>query len=205
MGVDIEIGKAIAAELGVALEWVEAEFDSILMAISRGSGDIAITGMTIKESRKEEVDFSVPYVDSVQYLILPADSEIAAMEDLAGKTVGVAMGYTGQFIMEDEIAEGVLQGSGTNLTEYNDAMTAAVDMNNGRVDAVVMDELVAISIAAETGNKAIALKYANGSIATEQFGVVVPKGNPELLAAINTVVQRLVDAGQIDAWIDEFE
>jgi len=204
-GVDIEIGKAIAAELGVEMEIQESEFDAILMAVKGGKGDIAITGMTIREDRKESVDFSIPYINSVQYLILPADSQITVMEDLAGKIVGVALGYTGQFLMEDEIyGGGVLAGSGTEIKEYPSAMEAVLDMKNGRIDAVVMDEYVAKNIASTQGVNAVELRYASGETASEEYGVVVAKGNGDLLEIINKVVQRLIDEGKIREWVIQF-
>ncbi|MCL2099640.1 MAG: transporter substrate-binding domain-containing protein [Oscillospiraceae bacterium] len=206
IGADIEIARAIADEIGVELELVEAEFDSILMAVSGGRGDIAITGMTITDERKESVDFSVPYINSVQYLILPADSDIAIMEDLAGKRVGVAFGYTGQWLMEDELdEEGVLYNQNTELVEYNSAMEASLDMQNGRIDAVVMDEFVALSIAA--GNAALKsteLKYADGNVASEEYGVVIPKNNKDLVDVINKVIQRLLDENKIEEWVVQY-
>jgi len=207
IGVDIEIAKAIAAEIGVELEIVEAEFDSILMAINTGKGDIAITGMTIRDDRKESVDFSDPYINSVQYFILLEDSDISIMEDLAGKRVGVAFGYTGQWLMEDELdpdEDGVLAGAGVSIVEYNSAMEAAIDMQNGRIDAVVMDEYVAKTIASKDGLKAIEIRYADGGIASEEYGVVVPKENKDLLDLINKVVKKLVDDGKIEEWVIKY-
>ena len=204
IGVDIEIAQAIADEIGVALEIVEAEFDSILMAIKTGSGDIAITGMTIRDDRKESVDFSSPYINSVQYFILPADSDIAKMEDLAGKRVGVAMGYTGNWLMLDETEEddGVLLDAGVEIFEYNSAMEATLDMQNGRIDVVVMDKFVAQTIAGKNDNlKAVEIKYADGGIASEEYGVVVPKENKSLLDIINKVVKRLSDENKIEEWV----
>jgi len=208
IGVDMEIAQAIADEIGVELEIVEADFDGILVAVSGGRGDIAITGMTITEERKKGVDFSDPYINSVQYFILPADSDIAVMEDLAGKRVGVAMGYTGQWLMEDELDAdegGVLAGAGTSISEYNSAMEAALDMQNGRIDVVVMDEYVAKTIAANNGAlKAVEIKYADGGIASEEYGVVVPKENKDLLDLINKVIKRLVDGGKIEEWVIKY-
>jgi polar amino acid transport system substrate-binding protein len=207
MGVDIEIGKAIAAELGVKVTFQETKFDSIIMAIKGGKGDIAISGMTIREDRLENIDFSVPYIESVQYLILPVDSTIELMEDLVGKTVGVAMGYTGQFLIEDEMdpeLEGVLVGGNTTVREYNSAMEAAQDLNIGRIDAVVMDEYVAKIIAASLGLNAIPLRYESGELAAEEYGVVVAKGNEDLLAIINKVIRQLYSQDKIKDWMIEF-
>jgi len=204
-GVDMEIAKVIANELGVELEIKEADFDSILMAINTGAGDIAITGMTITEDRKEGVDFSVPYINSVQYFILLENSDIKLMEDLAGKKVGVAMGYTGQWLMEDEIAGGVLTGAGVTIVECTSALEAALDMKNGRIDAVVMDEYVAKTIAANnSGLKAVEIRYKNGDIASEEYGVVVPKGKEDLLDLINKIVNRLVEMDKIAKWVAYF-
>jgi polar amino acid transport system substrate-binding protein len=207
MGVDIEIGKAIAEELGVKARFQETKFDSIIMAIKGGKGDIAISGMTIREDRKENIDFSIPYIESIQYLILPYNSKIEYMEDLAGKTVGVAMGYTGQFLIEDELDpeyEGVLVGSNTTIREYNSAMEAAQDMSLGRIDAVVMDEYVAKIVAERLGLNAIPLSYESGSIASEEYGVVVAKGNHDLVEVINKVINNLHSQDKIRQWMIQF-
>ncbi|MCL2772776.1 MAG: transporter substrate-binding domain-containing protein [Oscillospiraceae bacterium] len=210
-GVDIEIAKAIATELGVTATFKEANFDSILMAIKGGKGDIAISGFTITDERKKSVDFSEPYIESVQYLILPNDSTIAVMEDLAGKRVGVAKGYTGQFLMDSETSKddngnaGVLYNKNTQIKEYNSAMEAVLDMNAGRIDAVVMDQYVAENIVSQNADiQAIELVYQNGSAASEEYGVAVPKGNEDLVEKINQVIEQLKADGKIPEWMVQF-
>jgi len=210
-GVDAEIAKAIAAELGAEADLSSADFDSIIMSLKSGKGDIGISGITIRDDRKENVDFSDPYIKSVQYLILAKDSEIEYLEDLAEKTVGVALGYTGQFLMEDELArdeeegtQGVLYGKNTVIKEYKSAMEGAQDVGN-RVDAVVMDEYVAKNIVSNNSNlKAIELKYKDGTIAEEEYGVAVAKGNGDLLVVINKVINELKQQGKIEQWVVEF-
>ena len=206
-GVDVEIGKAIAEELGVQVEFQEGKFDSIIMSIKGGKGDIAISGFSITEERRQSVDFSETYINSVQYLILPEGSALKTVEDLAGKKVGVAKGYTGSLLIDDEINadEGVLKGKGTAFTEYPSAMEAVLDMNNKKVDAVVMDEYVAKSIVSkQTGLIAVELTYADGALASEEYGVVVPKNNPDLLKKINDVVNKLKSEGKIQEWVVTF-
>ena len=209
-GVDIEIAKAIAAELNVTAKFQEANFDAILMAVKGGKGDIAVSGFTITEERKASVDFSEPYIESVQYLILPYDSTIAVMEDLAGKNVGVAKGYTGQFLMEEETqkgddTEGVLYNKGTVIKEYNSAMEATLDITTLRLDAVVMDEYVAKNIVANSDVLvAKELRYQNGELAAEEYGVVVPMGNEALLDKINSVIRKLKAEDKIREWVVQF-
>jgi len=206
-GVDIEIARAIAADLGVELKIQEANFDAIIMSLKGGKGDIAISGMTITEERKENIDFSDPYINSVQYMIVKVGSLLKVMEDLAGKPIGVAKGYTGSFVIEFEIEdeEGALYGSGASFTEYPSAMEATLDLINGKVEAVVMDEHVAKSIAA--GNAALAafeLAYADGAISAEEYGVAVPKGNQDLLARINAVIASLKSQNKIEEWVVQY-
>ena len=205
-GVDIEIAKAIAAELGAEIAFKEAKFDSILMAIKGGKGDIAISGCTITEERKNSVDFSDPYIESVQYLILPSGSDITVVEDLAGKKIGVAQGYTGEFLMEDELKkDGALYESGAEIRDYNSAIDATLDLKAGRIDAVVMDEYVAVNIVTQNdGIEAKELRYQNGDLAAEEYGVAVAKGNEDLLEIINSVIRRLKEEDKIREWVIQF-
>lgn len=206
-GVDIEIARAIAADLGVGLSIKESKFDAIIMSIKGGKGDIAISGMTITDERRESVDFSDPYINSVQYMIVLNDSGLAVVEDLAGKKIGVAKGYTGSLLIDDEInqKEGVLYGSNATFTEYPSANEATLDLINGKVEAVIMDEYVAKNIAA--GNnvlKTFELAYADGAVAAEEYGVVVPKGNQDLLARINAVIKNLKSQNKIEEWVLQY-
>lgn len=206
-GVDIEIARAIAKELGVELSIKESNFDAIIMSIKGGKGDIAISGITITDERKQSVDFSDPYINSIQYIILPNDSEITVIEDLAGSKIGVAKGYTGSLLIDDEInqKEGVLFGSNASFTEYPSAMEASLDLLNGKVEAVIMDEYVAKDIAAKNaGLKTFELSYADGAVAAEEYGIAVPKGNQDLLAAINKVIKNLKSQNLIEQWVIKY-
>jgi polar amino acid transport system substrate-binding protein len=203
-GVDIEIARAIAMDLGVKLTLQESNFDAIIMSVKGGKGDIAISGFTITEERKKSVDFSNPYINSIQYMILLKESDLAVLEDLSGKKIGVARGYTGSLLIDDEInlEDGALYGTGASFTEYPSAMEASLDLQNGKVDAVIMDEHVAKNIAETNGRlKAFELSYADGAIAAEEYGVVVPKGNNDLLARINAVIASLKAQNKIEEWV----
>ncbi len=209
VGVDIEIAKAIAEKLGATLEIKEAGFDSILMAIKGGKGDIAISGFTITPDRQKSVDFSTPYINSVQYLILPLDTDITNFESLAGKKVAVAKGYTGSLLMDYEMGQdeeytGILFGKNTDCTEYPSALEATTAMLGGKADAVVMDEYVAKKIASTNDKvKIVELAYADGTVAEEEYGVAVAKGNEDLLAIINEVLASLV-LDKITGWVVDY-
>ncbi|MDR1135036.1 MAG: transporter substrate-binding domain-containing protein [Clostridiales Family XIII bacterium] len=205
VGVDVEIGKAIAEKLEVELEVVNADFGGIVASIASGKGDVAVSGITIDDERRAQVDFSTPYVESVQYIIVPENSDIGFVEDLSDKAVGVQSGTTGSMLVEDEINEGVLRGGTTDLKQYTSAPVAMQDLINGRIDAVVIDELVAIALANEhEAYTAMPLVYTKGSPMTEQFGVAVAKGNEDLLAIIDEVVGGMVADGLIELYIQEY-
>lgn len=215
VGVDMQIAQAIADELGMELSIQNVKFDTILTSISSGKGDLGIAGITVTPERAESVDFSNNYATSTQYILYKDGASITTIEDLAGLKIGVQLGTTGDFIISDEIngvddeetgehTKGVLEGTGATVTQYNSAADAAVNMNTGKVDVVVIDKLPAEIVASQYNNfKTIELVYADGSKTDESYAVAVKKGNKELLEAVNKVIDRLIDDGSIDKWIIE--
>ncbi len=213
-GVDVEIAKAIAEEIGVELVIENVDFDSITLALQNGKADLGIAGMTVTEDRKEIVDFSTPYTTSVQYIIVKEDVELTSIEDLAGMKIGVQKGTTGDFIVYDEIngseddegnaVVGVLQDTGAELLTFRTGPDAALSLDRGDIDAIVIDKLPAENIVSvNEGLKTIELVYADGSNTTEQYAVAVSKDNPELLEVVNKVIEELNADGSIEAWIVE--
>lgn len=213
VGVDMQIAQAIADEIGVKLEIKNVKFDTILSSVNSGKGSMGIAGISVTDERKQEVDFSIDYATSKQYIILQKDSEVAKIEDLAGMKIGVQLGTTGDIIISEEIngredektkehIKGVLEGSGASVTQYNSAADAAVAMSSGKVDAVVIDKLPAEIVASQYENfKTIELVYADGSNTEESYAVCVAKGNQELLDLVNKVIEKLINDGTIDQWI----
>jgi polar amino acid transport system substrate-binding protein len=138
-------------------------------------------------------------------LILPKDSNIQYVEDLAGKTIGSQTGTTGQSLLDEDIKTGVLKGKNAVDKPYDSAPIAMQDLKSGRIDAVIIDQAVAKDIAAQNpGYKAVPADYKDGSEMTEQFAVAVAKGSDALLAQINDVITKLVKEGQITKWIDQY-
>ena len=204
VGAEIDIVNKIAAKLGVKAEIVNSEFDSILMTVATGKADIGASGFTINDERKQKVDFSKPFVVSVQYLIVPEASAIKVVEDLAGKKIGGQSGTTGFLMIEDAINkdDGVLKGKNTEAKAYNTAPDAVVAMKEGKLDAVVIDDLVAKSLTAKNpGLKCFEMVKADGKglDAPEEFGIMAAKGNEDLLAIINEVIDEMKADGSWDA------
>ena len=192
VGVDADIAAEIAADLGVELEIVDMDFDGIILAVQSGKGDFGAAGMTVKPEREEMVNFSIKYVKSSQYILVKADSEIKTAADLEGKVIGVQQGTTGDFYATD------LEATGATVMRYPDAVTASLDLANGRIDAVITDELPAKSIAAT--NEALLL--IDEVLTEEEYAIAVAKEKTDLLAAIDATIQRLINEGKIDEFIN---
>ncbi len=192
IGVDADIAAEIAADLGVKLEIVDMDFDSIVMAVQQGKGDFGAAGMTVRPDREEMVNFTIKYVKSAQYVLVKADdTSITCAEDLKGKVIGVQMGTTGDFYASDEI-------EGATVVPYNDAVTASLDLANGRIDAVITDELPAKNIAA-SNERLVVLDLV---LTEEEYAIAVAKEKVDLLAAINMTLLRLQQEGKIESFIN---
>ena len=195
-GFDIALIKAIGEKMGREVKVENMAFDSLVTAIG-SKIDIAIAGMTVTEERLEAVDFSDNYYTALQYVIVPADSEIATAEDLVGKTIGVQLGTTGDFIASDDIAD-------SNVSAYNKAVDAVNDLINGRVDCVIIDKNPALVFAEEFEGQVKAIDGAEFGFAEEYYAIALPKGDTELAEAINTALKELKEDGTFDALVEQY-
>lgn len=186
-GIDVDIAQAIADELGVELEVVDMDFDGLIPALVSGRGNIVLAGMTVDEERKQSVDFSEPYADATQVLIVPAEgATVTSEDDLTGKTVGVQLGTTG-----DLLASGM---DGVTVQQYKTGLEAAMDLKNGRLDAVMLDQLPSESIVAQNDDLVILPMESTN----EQYAAAIAKDNEDLLAVVNGVIERLKSDGTIE-------
>lgn len=204
VGVDIAIMQAVAEELGKELVITDVAFDTICTSVQNGKADVGAAGITIRPDRAEQVDFSIPYSSTEQYVIVPADNTtITTLEDLVDKKIGIQNGTTSDMLIADLIADGTLGNA--EIIPYTSPAVAAASMN--KQDAVVTDKLTAqLIVANDSSLKAFALVKADGTPAAEveEYGICVQKGNKELLDAINKVLGELMADGTIDKWTEEY-
>ncbi|MBR3933582.1 MAG: basic amino acid ABC transporter substrate-binding protein [Clostridia bacterium] len=193
VGIDVEIAQAIAAELGCELEIVDMEFDSIIAAVNQGEVDFGMAGMTVTEERLQEVDFTVSYATGVQSVIVKEGSEIATIEDLKDKKIGVQLGTTGDIYASGDYGE-------ENVIKYGKGADAVIALNGGDVDAVIIDNEPAKAFVAENAGLAI----LDTEYAVEDYAIAIKKGNTELLDNVNAALETLTANGTIDAIIAKF-
>lgn len=207
VGVDIAIMEKVAEKLGKELKVSDVNFDNIIAGVKSGKADVGAAGITIRDDRKEEVDFSKPYSSTEQYLIVmkdqPADLTI---EYLIDKKIGVQSGTTSDFLISDLIDDETLKDA--EIVPYTAPALAAAAMDGGKVDAVVTDKLTAEIIVANNSKdfQTYALVGADGKpvAEVEEYGICVKKGNADLLKAINEVLDEIMADGTLDKWMQEY-
>ena len=192
-GIDIEVADAIAKKLGLELQVDDMDFDAALLAAQNGKSDIVMAGVTVTDERLKVMDFSDTYAEGIQSIIVPEDSDIASADDLAGKIIGTQRGTTGYIYCTDDFGE-------ENVIAYDDGLTAVQALNNGQVDAVVIDNAPAKEfVAANPGLKILDTAYAQ-----EDYAIGVAKGNTELLNAINGALEELQADGTLQSIVDKY-
>ena len=192
-GIDVDTAQAIAEKLGLELQIDDMDFDAALLSVQQGKADIAMAGVTVTDERLKVMDFSDTYAEGIQSIIVPEDSDIATADDLSGKTIGTQRGTTGYLYCTDDFGE-------ENVIAYDNGLTAVQALNNGQVDAVVIDNAPAQEfVAANPGLKILDTAYAQ-----EDYAIGVAKGNTQLLDAINGALEELQDDGTLQAIVDKY-
>ena len=192
-GIDIEVAGAIADKLGLELQVDDMDFDAALLAAQNGKSDMVMAGVTVTDERQKVMDFSDTYAEGIQSIIVPEDSDIASADDLAGKTIGTQRGTTGYIYCTDDFGD-------ENVIAYDNGLTAVQALNNGQVDAVVIDNAPAKEfVAANPGLKILDTAYAQ-----EDYAIGVAKGNTALLDAINGALEELQADGTLQSIVDKY-
>ncbi len=191
-GIDIETAQAIADKLGLELQIDDMDFDAALLSVQQGKADIVMAGVTVTDERKAVMDFSDNYATGIQSIIVPEGSDIASPDDLAGKKIGTQRGTTGYIYCSDDFGD-------ENVVAYDDGLTAIQALNNGQVDAVVIDNAPAKEfVAANPG-----LVILDTSYAEEDYAIGMAKGS-SLEDAVNAVLEELKADGTLQSIVDKY-
>lgn len=190
VGVDIDIAKEIAKEMGKKLVIKDVSFDSIINEVKTGKADFGAAGISYSEERAEEVDFSINYSVSKQIAIVKDNSSITNINDIGNKKIAVQLGSIADTYVTDNYKN-------ADIIRQKKYLAAIEDLKSDKVDAVVMDELPAKEII----NSNSGLKILDGSLTNDSYGMIVKKGNSEMLSVINKVLDRLIQEGKIEQFV----
>lgn len=193
VGIDAEIAQAICDKLGYKLEIKDMEFDSLVPAVQAGSIDFAMAGMTVTDERKQSVDFSNSYATGIQAVVVKEGSAIKSVDDLAGKTIGVQSGTTGDIYCTDDYGQ-------DHVKQYQNGALAVAALVNDQVDCVVIDNEPAKSFVAANAGLAI----LDTSYAVEEYAAAIAKDNTELLTGFNNALKALTEDGTIGKIIGKY-
>jgi arginine/lysine/histidine transporter system substrate-binding protein len=200
IGIDVDIANKIAAKAGDQLKVNDVDFDSLIMELQTNKCDFVAAGMSVTDDRKKNVDFSDPYFDATQSIIVPKGSSIKSRTDLNGKNVGVQQGTTGDsFCTNEDGTSDVKVGS---VKRYNKGADAITDLLSGRLDAVVIDDFPATKFVSKNSDKLVKLSDA---LTVEHYAIAVKKGNTALLDTINGVLKEMKSDGELDKIVNNYK
>ena len=196
VGIDMDIAKAIADEMGKELEIKNMDFDGALAAVQSGKVDFVAAGVSISPEREEAMDFSNEYVNSTEVIVVnkenpavtPAGEELAG-SDLDGKVVAVQQGNIADIWVSNKD-----NCNPKEVKRYTKFAQAAEDLKNGKIDCIVMDQYPAEELVAANDT----LTTLDGTLFEDKYAIAVKKGNKELLDKINKVIDKLVEEGKIE-------
>ncbi|HEX3026203.1 MAG TPA: basic amino acid ABC transporter substrate-binding protein [Clostridia bacterium] len=188
IGIDVDISKQIAKDLGVTLQIDNMNFDSVVTAVQTGKTDMAVAGLTKNSDREEAVDFSDPYYDASQVIIVKStNTAINSENTLKGKKIAVQKGTTG-----DDLATKLVGDS--KMSRFNASTDAITALKGGKVDAVVIDSFPAKIFVKQNSD----LKIVGSPLTSEQYCIGIHKGNKNLVDAVNKTLSKMKSSGQLD-------
>jgi len=200
-GFDIDLMRAIAAEMGREVTFVDASWDEILAINTSRDMDMVISSITIRPDRAESILFSDPYFVSVQGLAVPVGSSITSADDFVeGTKVGVQGGTTGDFLVSEEFSrdiefDGNPDNVGVIVSRYAGGNEAMLAMAAGEVDAVVLDSPVVKMYTDQPELKAVFLGDIEDAD-VELFGMGFPKASTALVAEVNAALKKVITSGE---------
>lgn len=195
VGFDIDLMEEIGASLGYEIKWTNMSFDGLVPALQTGKVDMVIAGMTPTEDRKKAVDFTEIYYSTKQAILVNKDAgkEIASQADLAGKVVGVQLGT-----IQEKIAEGL---GAKEIKSYNSFTGAILDLNEDKIDAVIVGDVVAKPYLANNP------KLEVGTIIDENedgSAIAMKKGSKDMIIKLNAELEKIKTSGKYDELVTKY-
>ena len=193
VGFDIDLINEISKIMGFQFEIVDMQFDGLLPALESKKIDLIIAGMTATEERKQFVNFSDPYYNSKQSIVVQANNtDITSFDNFTGKKVGVVLGYTGDILVSEL--------PNVEVQKFNTTSETVLALKAQKVDAVVLDYEPAKNYVAQNTE----LKLVESDAAAEEYSIAMRKDDTEFLAKVNEALKTIKENGTYDALISKY-
>ncbi len=184
-GFDADIAKEVAKRLGVKVEFAPQEFSGLIPSLQAGKIDAIISQVTITDERKQQIDFTQPYItNQVKIIVKDDNNSITKLEDFKGKNIGVGLGTNDETYLRNDVLP---QVGNFEIKTYDDVITSLQDLDAGRIDATINNLYALKPIVDKNGYK---IKAVGDAIKSDQAGIAIRKNNPEFLTALD---QALTD------------
>ena len=194
-GIDVSLVARIAEELDIDIIIQDQEFGGLILALQNRDIDFIAAAMTIRPDRQEQVNFTVPYFNAGQYVIVRTGDPINSVAELEGMIVAVQLATTGDFAVTDAHEDGTVVFQ--TINRYNNLALAGTELINRSIDAVIVDAPVARGIVANHPDQ-LRVFSDPSFFGPEQFGMAFHKEDTELLAEWNAVLSRLIAEGYVE-------
>jgi glutamate transport system substrate-binding protein len=192
-GFDVDLGTAIAEELGVTPVFREAISDNRIPFLQNGEVDLILSTMTITTDRDAEIDFSRPYYIAHQRILTPTDSDIQGIEDLGGKKVCTVLGSTGEATLKKDAKD----AKRTTVDSYSECLEL---LQNGAVDAEISDDVILAGQVIQDDS----LHLVGDFLTDEPYGVGIPDGQTDMQGFVDGVIEGTFEDGTWDELYEEW-
>lgn len=192
VGFDIDLAKEVAKKMGVKVIFKPVQWDGVVLSLNNKDIDVIWNGLTITEKRKEQINFSKPYVENKQIIVVNNDSNIKSKKDLNKKTVAIQLGSSSEVALDSDkdFVESLKE-----LKKYSNNTEALMDLQAKRVDAVVVDEVVGRYYISKKPN---VFKVLDEDFGGESYGVGFRKTDNSFRQAVDKALDEVIKDGTAD-------
>lgn len=196
VGFDIDLIKEIGKAVGVNIEIKNTSWDGIFAELESGKYQAVVSGVTITDEKKSSMDFSNPYLNAGQVLVVKKVANVTKLEDLVGKKVGAQIGTTG--------AIAISKTPGLKLIPYDKIDMAFQNLANGNIQGVVVDLNIAVNFIFQNINYQNKFKIVGRPLTEEWLGIAIKKGDVKTLMLINNGLEKIKTSGKLDEIITKW-
>ncbi len=198
IGIDSEIVEAIAEETGVEIEMKHVGWDPLFEQVKNGEIELGASGITINDERKETYDFTEPYFEATQVIVVKKDSDVEKLADLDGKKVSVQINTTGHIAAKKAFGE-----TSTNIAAFENMPVALMEVINGSTAAAIGDNAVVYEYLKNNPDAELEV-IEDPAFDKEYYGLMVQKGNEEVLNILNEGLAAIKENGKLDEIVEKY-
>lgn len=210
-GIDMDIAEVIAKKLNKKLVIKDMEFDAVVTSLASGSADIALSGLTINETRSKVIDFTQTYFNASQMVITRAgdtrfeniatkEEILKTLQSIPNLKIGVQVGTTGEFYAKGDSDWGFEGFHNAQVKSFSNGALAATAMKNEQIDIVIIDEMPTREIIkANSGTQLI-----NIALTKEEYAIGIAPNNKELKDSVNAILDEMRQDGTLESIINKY-